>query len=248
MTHPHEVDSIQADRPVRVQGLMHLEGVAATRPESAEFGAMFNWALTGAEKPFRLLPRDPKRARAVITSGSAPPAETLTSTGYVVAPVVGAAIATIAAPPAGLYKVDLSAFFDATVVAGTDRNNIGLYRAGTLIYTLPIAGAAAAASYDPTDASLVVRLNGSQNLTLQAIVNASAAAGYSAGLSATLITPTQGVVWIGKQTQVQATNPLGFALPTGQSVELRSQEEVWIVPDGTNPANVSVLVEQWDRN
>jgi hypothetical protein len=62
-----------------------------------------------------------------------------------------------------------------------------------------------------------------------------------------LVRSTSGTVWIGTQAQTQAKTPLGGNLGNGQSIEIRNQQDVWLIGDGTNTATVTVLVEQWER-
>jgi hypothetical protein len=57
-----------------------------------------------------------------------------------------------------------------------------------------------------------------------------------------------GPVFIGTVAQVNASPPLGFLLPTGMQIEVRNNQAVWMAPDGTHTATVSVLAERWGES
>jgi len=57
-----------------------------------------------------------------------------------------------------------------------------------------------------------------------------------------------GAVFLGSKAQAQQPAvKLGYRLPSGVPLEIRNQQEWWVVGDGSNPATVSVLVERWER-
>jgi hypothetical protein len=62
-----------------------------------------------------------------------------------------------------------------------------------------------------------------------------------------LVTGT-GPVFIGSEAQTKASPALGFVLPTGIMLEIASNQAVWMVPDGTHTATVSVLAERWGQS
>lgn len=54
-------------------------------------------------------------------------------------------------------------------------------------------------------------------------------------------------VWIGKREQIFATGGAqGFKVVAGRQIEIKNKQELWMIPDGTNPSNVSVLNERWE--
>jgi hypothetical protein len=57
-----------------------------------------------------------------------------------------------------------------------------------------------------------------------------------------------GPVYIGSEAQCKASPALGFVLPTGVMLEISNNQAVWMVPDGTHTATVSVLAERWGQS
>lgn len=113
------------------------------------------------------------------------PSETLSVAAAVLAAVAATPLCTLVAPPAGLYEIFVKGHYGGTVAVAVERNNIGLKRAGVLIYTLPLPGQSASNSYDvPTSPRLQFRLNGTQDLTLNALIDGTATAVYDVGLTA----------------------------------------------------------------
>lgn len=54
-----------------------------------------------------------------------------------------------------------------------------------------------------------------------------------------------GPVYIGSQAQCQASPVLGYQLVTGTGLEIKNNQQVWLAPDGSHSATVSVLIERW---
>lgn len=55
-----------------------------------------------------------------------------------------------------------------------------------------------------------------------------------------------GPVFIGTQAQTQASPPQGYQLTAAApSLEIKSNQAVYIAPDGTHTATVSLLAERW---
>src|SRR5579859_4814904 len=52
-------------------------------------------------------------------------------------------------------------------------------------------------------------------------------------------------VYVGSRAQCQASPVLGGQLATGTIVDTRNKQELWLAPDGTHTATVTVLVERW---
>lgn len=63
---------------------------------------------------------------------------------------------------------------------------------------------------------------------------------------ALLIVSGTGPVYVGTPAQTQANPPLGGLLPTGTIAEVKNNQALWLAPDGTHTATVTVLVERWD--
>jgi hypothetical protein len=62
---------------------------------------------------------------------------------------------------------------------------------------------------------------------------------------ALLIVSGTGPVYVGTQAQCQASPPLGGQLATGAVAEVKNKQELWLAPDGTHTATVTVLVERF---
>lgn len=54
-----------------------------------------------------------------------------------------------------------------------------------------------------------------------------------------------GPVYVGSQAQCQASPPVGGQLPAGV-YEVKNNQKLWLVPDGTHTATVTVLMERWE--
>lgn len=106
-------------------------------------------------------------------------ADSLHAGGKVTAPTLGQAIATLAAPPAGTYEVQVNAWVSASAAA--DASNVELRRAGSALYTpLIVATQSSPRTYRIT-------LNGAQNLTVNAIAAGTASVVYTAEIVATRV-------------------------------------------------------------
>lgn len=62
---------------------------------------------------------------------------------------------------------------------------------------------------------------------------------------AVIIVAGTGPVFVGTKAQCQASPVLGGSLATGANVETRNRQELWLAPDGTHTATVTVLTERW---
>ena len=62
---------------------------------------------------------------------------------------------------------------------------------------------------------------------------------------AVLIISGAGPVYVGSRAQCQASPVLGGQLATGTIVDTRNKQELWLAPDGTHTATVTVLAERW---
>lgn len=156
--------------------------------------------------------------------------DTLTGAASTLAPLAGAALVTLATPPAGSYSITLKGSFGGTTVPATDQNNIGLYRAGVLVYTLPIIGQVAANSNDGTTSPpLQFQVNGAQSLTVQPIVNGSAAAVYDVSLTATRISSTgvEAALYAGNFAEPDLTSVVAFVASVPAQFTIAS-DGVWI--------------------
>lgn len=117
-----------------------------------------------------------------------PPAAALVdglgATARAVAPGAGAAIVTVAAPPAGTYDVQVRAALDAGAPAAADINNMELREGAAVrsaIQVLPVIGV-----YPPVFTFRVV-LDGATAVSVNATGAATAGVGYSAQLALTRI-------------------------------------------------------------
>lgn len=106
-------------------------------------------------------------------------ADTLSTGATVIAPGVGVAVATLAAPAAGVYEVRVSAQTGAGAVAA-DNGNMQLKKgAAALVAALPTGG-----QEQMVDR---VTLDGATALTVNAIAAATAGVPYTARISATRV-------------------------------------------------------------
>jgi hypothetical protein len=113
------------------------------------------------------------------TAGAETGADSLQGAGNAVAPVAAGVVANLAAPPAGIYEVRVSASVGAGAVAA-DNGNVKLQRGGVdLLGVVPTNGAEQTLDR--------VTLTGAQALTLVAIGNGTAAVVYSGRISVTRI-------------------------------------------------------------
>lgn len=116
--------------------------------------------------------------------------ETVFAYGKVTGPAADAAVATIASAslPTGLYEIVLKCMYTGSGAAAADVDNIDLRRQGTQIYRMLMPANIAASDYDTmTSQKLYYRFNGSQNLTVNAVGNATATVAYGAILTARFV-------------------------------------------------------------
>lgn len=62
---------------------------------------------------------------------------------------------------------------------------------------------------------------------------------------ALIIVSGTGPVYVGTQAQCQASPPVGGQLPTG-TYEVKNNQKLWLVSDGSHTATVTVLMERWE--
>jgi hypothetical protein len=106
-------------------------------------------------------------------------ADTLSIGGNAVAPGVGVAVATLAAPPAGVYEVRVSAQTGAGTLAA-DNGNMQLKKgAAAVVAALPTGGQEQIVDR--------VTLDGATALTVNAVAAATAGVPYTARISATRV-------------------------------------------------------------
>lgn len=99
-------------------------------------------------------------------------------------PTAATAITSITIPAAGMWEVQVWAFFSGTIAAG-DLNNMNVKQGATVRWTaLPLV-AAAATTQPQTPFTLVLACNTGDVVSVTAVGNASgASAVYNAGLTA----------------------------------------------------------------
>lgn len=114
--------------------------------------------------------------------------DSLLATGVAAAPGAGAAIVTLAAPPAGVYRVIVTSFCGGTI-ALLEATNLQLKKGATVIGTvLPGMGGAVGTSWNPGLIEFPrVTLDGVSALTVNAIGAATVLSSYLAAISATRV-------------------------------------------------------------
>jgi hypothetical protein len=112
-------------------------------------------------------------------------ATSVAATGRVVAPGVGVAIVTIAAPPAGTYDVQVKCYFDVGAPVAADTNNME-FRVGAGVISALLVAPALQTNVG-ADFLFRVVLSGAQALSINATGAATAGVGYDAFISATRI-------------------------------------------------------------
>jgi hypothetical protein len=64
---------------------------------------------------------------------------------------------------------------------------------------------------------------------------------------AVIIVSGTGPVFVGSKAQCQASPVLGGQLNSGNVVELRNKRDLWLAPDGSHTATVTVLTERYEQ-
>lgn len=113
-------------------------------------------------------------------------ADSLNAAGSATAPGAGAAIATIAAPPAGKYKITAEAFFAAGAPAAAEDANIAI-RVGAANILKKLAVPRALNVLGVTSEDVYVHLDGSSAVALVAVGAATAAVVYVGSVLATRV-------------------------------------------------------------
>jgi hypothetical protein len=105
--------------------------------------------------------------------------DSIQAAGKVTAPGLGAAIVTLAAPPAGVYQVEVDVSVSA---AGADANNMKMQKQGVDLFNPILVN-----NLNVSQHMYRVTLNGSQNLSINAVAAGTAAVVYLAQLVATRV-------------------------------------------------------------
>jgi hypothetical protein len=116
-------------------------------------------------------------------------ASSLVNSGKATAPTAGTNIVTLAAPAAGLYNIEvwLSASGTATTAAA-DSNNMNLLAGATTVATFLPFNCSTAGNVTNGGPFMIQRsLDGSTNLTVNAVGNATAGTVYAAMIVATKV-------------------------------------------------------------
>lgn len=114
---------------------------------------------------------------------------TVQASAKATAPGIGAAVATLTAPPAGLYEISGTVSIAGTTVGATDSHNFSLKAGSTVLLTnIPIGvqattGADGAAPFGP----VLVHLDGATNVTVNAVAAATASSVYAAQVIGRLV-------------------------------------------------------------
>jgi len=112
------------------------------------------------------------------------PTPSLVNKNVTTGPAAGAGLATIAAPPAGIYKVDVYVEYSGTVAAA-DQDNLRLQVDSVTLVGLLASAAITSGDVNPIQ-SFIVRTIGT-NIRIQAVALATATAVYTTMLVATQV-------------------------------------------------------------
>jgi hypothetical protein len=123
-------------------------------------------------------------AGVVVSVTPAVQVDGLGATARVVAPGAGAAIVTVAAPPAGTYDVQVDTYYDGAPVQAAEGNNVEL-REGAVVRTVLLARAGAL-SFNGFRVFRLV-LDGATAVSVNATGAGTAAVGYNAQLILTRV-------------------------------------------------------------
>ena len=165
-------------RPTLAQIKAGLAGLEAG-PDPEDLLAILVAAENPDGTPYSL-PVDPiDRVARLLGRISVGVADSLQAAGEVTAPAAGAAIATLAAPPVGVYDVVLDVWLSAAAAA--DASNMKLQRGGADLFS-PLF-----VVNNPIEHRYRITLNGSQNLSVVAIAAGGAGVVYCAQITATRI-------------------------------------------------------------
>lgn len=107
-------------------------------------------------------------------------AESKFATGKVTAPLANATIVGPLIPGAGSWLVESSTVQGGAVIAAADIGNVGIYRNGSLIGRIPVAGFS-------RFTNVILALVATDSLELRAVGNATAAMEYSGNIIATRV-------------------------------------------------------------
>lgn len=115
--------------------------------------------------------------------------DTLSASGSATAPAANATLATITAPPAGLYLVKtFSKFTLGTPTSAADQFNMEVRFNGVSKAKI-ITSPSSTLTVPTNECTSYVRCNGTNNLTVSAIANATTGVGYSVLIYATKVAP-----------------------------------------------------------
>lgn len=248
MTMPHELEAgvFGHAHPVLVEGTVRIDGTSVyTRPGAAEFGSWQTLNLLGTETDARqLIRRDEYRSRAVIYVNTAiAPSTSLLNSAQATAPGAGASITSVTVGPAGTYTFNFGVAIGGTTVGGdgsnmqVDVNGVPI-TGGTILYGSSTGSAGSLTTTLVLPANAVVSVN--------AIAAGSASAVYRASIAGNMAANTNAGIYVGTRGQLSIPNaPQGGKLFNG-TYEVKSQQEIYVLPDGTNPVTVTVLSERYD--
>lgn len=223
---------------------------AAVAQQAADFGAWGAVVIASGDlTPKQLLPFDGSRAQAQVScspgaSGSSGAgAASIQGTGNLAAGfLAGATVTSITLPP-GTYSVNWNVNVGGTVTAA-DANNLQLVLNGTPVATAVTATGSTANFQGQLPITVTVPPGASQVLAAVAPAVGSGTASIRAQIVATPEGAAGAGVYLGSVAQVSASPPLGFWLPSGVTIPVRNNQQLWCVGTGS-PVTVSVLAERW---
>lgn len=180
--------------PIPVSGSGLGGGVAQASTTSGQLGTLVQGAVTTGLPTYTTAQTDPV---SLDTSGRLrtfsyayrDSAATVSASAQASAPSAGTAVATLTTPAAGTYEVYGTLSISGTTVVAADSNNFNLKKgATTLLTNIPIAvngltGAPGAVPFGP----VVVVLDGSTSMTVNAVGSATASSIYAASLIGRLV-------------------------------------------------------------
>jgi len=228
--------------PVQVGHDVNVQG------QAADYGGWATYTTpAGADVARPVLPFDGNRHKAtlIVSAVAAAAAGSTVANGSAASPVTAnETIATTGALPAGTYTVTAS-----TILTGTptfaDVNNVALKLNGTQIAVVPVQGAS---EQESSLAPITVIVPAGGVLSAATIGVGSGAAGYNVVLAATPSNTAAGgaLVYVGSEAQCKASPPVGGVIPSGASVIIENNQQLWMIGDGVNSLRVTVLQERWD--
>jgi hypothetical protein len=174
---------------IPVSGTVTAGGLAQGSTTSGQTGTLVQGAVTTSNPTYTTAQTDPL---SLDTSGRLRTFNTqfrdsnvtVQSSATASAPTAGTAVATLTTPAAGTYEISGTVSISGTTVATAESNNFNLKKGGTTLLTnIPIAvnsttGAPGAYPFGP----VVITLDGSTSVTVNAVGNATGSSIYAAQL------------------------------------------------------------------